>query len=71
MALTYQDLGKPGSIGGTLLFAFVALSIGSWVWSYFTRPSQAKLPVYRVSFGGDAAKKLLEAHEEVYAPAQY
>lgn len=65
MALKYQDFGTSGTIGGTLLSTFVVLSITSYVWSYFTRPRRAKIPTYRVSLGGDAAKVLLEAHEEV------
>ncbi|KAM0713943.1 hypothetical protein Q7P37_010906 [Cladosporium fusiforme] len=64
MALKYQYLGTSGTIGGTLLSTFVVLSITSYVWSYFTRPRRAKIPTYRVSLGGDAAKVLLEAHEE-------
>jgi hypothetical protein len=66
MALEYQNLGNPSIIGVTFLFTLLALSIGSYVWSYFTRPRQANIPTYRVSFGSDAAKVLLEAHEEVY-----
>jgi hypothetical protein len=65
MALKYQDLGNLNIIGVTILFTLLALSIGSYVWSYFTRPRQANIPTYRVSFGSDAAKVLLEAHEEV------
>lgn len=71
MALAYQDWAKPGTIGVTLLFTFIALSIGSYIWSYFSRPKRAELPTYRVSFGSDAAKVLLEAHEEVCTSAQY
>jgi hypothetical protein len=65
MALKYQDLGNLSIIGVTILFTLLALSIGSYVWSYFTRPRQANIPTYHVSFGSDAAKVLLEAHEEV------
>jgi len=65
MTLTDTFLRDRRAVGALLLFSLAFLTLAYYTWSFLKRPKKADLPIFHVVPGTDAAKVLMEAHEEV------